>query len=53
MTLGGQAPTGELIGSQRYTQPLQQDVYTSRNEQPGLLDAFNSNPYTHSLQSTP
>jgi hypothetical protein len=51
MTFGGQAPSGAQQGSQRYTEPLQQDVYTNRNEQPGLLDAFKSNPYTQSLQS--
>jgi len=52
MTFGGQAPTSSQQGSQRYVVPLQQDVYTTRNEQPGLLDAFNKNPYTHSLQSS-
>jgi len=51
MTFGGQAPSAAMIGSQRYTEPLKQDVYTNRNEQPGLLDAFKSNPYTQSLQS--
>lgn len=52
MTFGGQAPSAAQQGSQRYTVPLQQDVYTNRNEQPGLLDAFKKNPYTHSLQSS-
>ncbi len=51
MTFGGQAPSASQQGSQRYVQPLKQDVYTTRNEQPGLLDAFKSNPYTQSLQS--
>jgi len=51
MTFGGQAPSAAQQGSQRYVVPLQQDVYTNRNEQPGLLDAFKSNPYTQSLQS--
>jgi len=51
MTFGGQAPSAGQMGSQRYTEPLKQDVYTNRNEQPGLLDAFKSNPYTQSLQS--
>jgi len=51
MTFGGQAPSASQQGSQRYTEPLKQDVYTNRNEQPGLLDAFKSNPYTQSLQS--
>ena len=52
MTFGGQAPSAAQQGSQRYVVPLQQDVYTNRNEQPGLLDAFKKNPYTHSLQSS-
>jgi hypothetical protein len=52
MTFGGQAPSALQQGSQRYVVPLQQDVYTSRNEQPGLLDAFKKNPYTQSLQSS-
>jgi hypothetical protein len=51
MTFGGQAPSAAQMGSQRYVEPLKQDVYTNRNEQPGLLDAFNNNPYTKSLQS--
>ena len=51
MTFGGQAPSASQMGSQRYVEPLKQDVYTNRNEQPGLLDAFKSNPYTKSLQS--
>jgi hypothetical protein len=51
MTFGGQAPSAAQMGSQRYVEPLKQDVYTNRNEQPGLLDAFKSNPYTQSLQS--
>ena len=51
MTFGGQAPSAAQIGSQRYVEPLKQDIYTNRNEQPGLLDAFKSNPYTKSLQS--
>ena len=52
MTFGGQAPSASQQGSQRYVEPLKQDVYTNRNEQPGLLDAFKNNPYTHSLQSS-
>jgi len=44
MTFGGQAPSAAQMGSQRYVEPLKQDVYTNRNEQPGLLDAFKSNP---------
>jgi hypothetical protein len=38
------------MGSVKYFQPLQEDVYVQRNE-PGILDAFKSNPYTQSLQS--
>jgi hypothetical protein len=51
MTFGGQAPTADLQGSTKYVVPLQEDVYTQRNE-PGILDAFRSNPYTQSLQSS-
>ena len=49
-TLGGQAPTASLIGSVKQLVPLQEDIHVQRNE-PGLLDAFRKNPYTHSLQS--
>jgi hypothetical protein len=51
MTFGGQAPTADLQGSTKYVVPLQEDIYTQRNE-PGILDAFRANPYTQSLQST-
>jgi len=51
MTLGGQAPQSGQQGSQRYVEPLQQDVYARDVGTPGLLDAFKSNPYTQSLQS--
>jgi hypothetical protein len=51
MTFGGQAPTAALQGSVKYVLPLQEDVYTQRNE-PGILDAFRKNPYTQSLQSS-
>lgn len=51
MTLGGQIPTAAQQGSTKYFIPLQQDVYTQRNE-PGILDAFRKNPYTQSLQSS-
>lgn len=50
MTLGGQAPTADQQGSTKYVVPLQEDVYTQRNE-PGILDAFKKNPYTQSLSS--
>jgi hypothetical protein len=39
------------MGSVKYVVPLKEDVYTQRNE-PGILDAFRSNPYTQSLQSS-
>lgn len=51
MTFGGQAPTAALQGSTKYVVPLQEDIYVTRNE-PGILDAFKSNPYTQSLQSS-
>lgn len=40
----------EHIGSYHYNAPLQQDVYVSRND-PAMLDAYKSNPYTQSLSS--
>lgn len=49
-TLGGQAPTADLQGSVKQLVPLQEDIYVARNN-PSILDAFKSNPYTHSLQS--
>ena len=51
MSFGGQAPTAAQQGSTKYVVPLQEDIYTVRNE-PGILDAFKSNPYTQSLQSS-
>jgi len=48
--IGGQVPSGAQQGSTRYVVPLQQDIYVERNE-PAILDAFKSNPYTKSLQS--
>ena len=51
MTFGGQAPNAALQGSTKYVVPLQEDIYTVRNE-PGILSAFKSNPYTQSLQSS-
>jgi hypothetical protein len=51
MTLGGQAPSASQQGSTKYVVPLQEDVYVQRNA-PSLLDAFRSNPYTQSLQSS-
>ena len=51
MTFGGQAPTADLQGSVKYFEPLKEDINMSRN-QPSILDAFRSNPYTQSLQSS-
>ena len=48
---GGQAPTAAQQGSVKYFEPLKEDVYTVRNE-PSILDAFKSNPYTQSLSSS-
>jgi hypothetical protein len=51
MSFGGQAPTAAQMGSTKYLVPLQEDINVSRNDN-SLLDAFRSNPYTQSLQST-
>ena len=51
MTFGGQAPTAALQGSVKYFEPLKEDVNVQRNN-PNILDAFRSNPYTQSLQSS-
>ncbi len=51
MTFGGQAPSAAQMGSVKYVVPLQEDIYTQRNE-PGILDAFKKNPYTQSLTSS-
>ena len=51
MTFGGQAPTADLQGSVKYFEPLKEDVNVQRNN-PNILDAFRSNPYTQSLQSS-
>ena len=40
----------QQIGVQKFNEPLQQDVEVTRMD-PGILDAFRSNPYTHSLAS--
>lgn len=40
----------EHQGSYRYNAPLQQDVYTQRNE-PSILDAHKSNPYSQPLNA--
>ena len=49
---GGQAPTAAMYGSVKYDEPVGQSVQMDRVAEPGLLDAFKSNPYTHSLQSS-
>jgi hypothetical protein len=49
---GGQAPTAAMYGSVKYDEPVGQGVQMERVAEPGLLDAFKSNPYTHSLQSS-
>ncbi len=51
MTFGGQAPTADLQGSVKFFEPLKEDVNVVRNN-PNILDAFRSNPYTQSLQSS-
>lgn len=38
------------LGSYRYNQPLQEDINVERNN-PSILDAFKSNPYTQKLGS--
>jgi hypothetical protein len=40
----------DSLGSYTYNAPLQQDVYTQRNE-PAILDAHRQNPYTQKLTS--
>uniref|UniRef100_A0A6C0AKJ1 Uncharacterized protein n=1 Tax=viral metagenome TaxID=1070528 RepID=A0A6C0AKJ1_9ZZZZ len=49
---GGQTPTAALRGSVKYDEPVGQSVQIDRVTVPGLLDAFASNPYTKSLQSS-
>jgi len=44
------AATAQQIGTQKFNEPLQQDVEVTRIE-PSILDAFRSNPYTQSLSS--
>ncbi len=51
MTFGGQAPSASQQGSVKYVVPLQEDIYVQRNES-SILDAFKSNPYTQSLNSS-
>jgi len=52
LNIGGQAPQAGLQGSVKYDEPVGQNVQIERVTVPGLLDAFKSNPYTHSLQSS-
>jgi hypothetical protein len=49
---GGQAPTAVMYGSVKYDEPVGQGVQMERIAEPGLLNAFKSNPYTQSLQSS-
>ena len=49
---GGQAPQASLQGSVKYDEPVGQSVQIDRVTVPGLLDAYKSNPYTQSLQSS-
>ena len=51
LNIGGQPGTAELQGSVKYFNPLQEDVYVSRNS-PDIQKGFNENPYTQSLSST-
>lgn len=51
MSIGGQAPTAAQMGSTKYVGSLQEDIHLTRNE-PAMLSAFKSNPFTHSLSST-
>lgn len=52
LSSGGQVPTAALRGSVKYDEPVGQSVQLDRVTVPGLLDAFASNPYTQSLQSS-
>jgi len=49
---GGQAPQASLQGSVKYDEPVGQSVQIDRVTVPGLLDAYKTNPYTQSLQSS-
>lgn len=40
----------EHLGSYRYNEPLQQDIYTQRNA-PSTLSALKSNPYSHGVNA--
>lgn len=44
-------PSGlEHLGSYRFNEPLQEDIYTQRNN-PNILDAHKNNPYTQKLNA--
>lgn len=43
-------PDSQHLGTFKYNEPLQQDVYTERNH-PSTVAAFNQNPYTQPLNS--
>jgi hypothetical protein len=42
--------SAQHMGSYRFNEPLKEDVHMERNE-PGILAAFNSNPYSQKLTS--
>jgi len=43
-------PSGDQLGSYKFNEPLQQDIYTERNN-PVMVAAFKQNPYTQPLTS--
>jgi hypothetical protein len=43
-------PSGDQLGSYRFSNPLQQDIHTERNH-PSIIDAHKNNPYTQPLNS--
>lgn len=43
-------PAGDQLGSFRYNEPLQEDIYTERNH-PSIVAAHQNNPYTQPLNS--
>ena len=43
-------PDGQHLGSFKYNQPLQEDIYTERNH-PSIIEAHQKNPYTQPLTS--
>jgi len=43
-------PDGQHLGSFKYNEPLQQDIYTERNH-PAIIEAHQNNPYSQPLNS--